>query len=100
MSYPDQGHLDECQCHHSALRIRSRRSASHSPPLPGAPSHDLPITLSELRILAVVAVRERRRHTLGSPDAFAGAPGVVLELLVAIGKIAINRGARRVDGWI
>ena len=59
-----------------------------------------PITLSPLRTLAVVAVRERWRHALVAPDAFAGPLGVVPELLVAIGKIAINRSARSVGRWV
>jgi hypothetical protein len=49
-----------------------------------------------MRILAIVTIREAWRHALVAPDAFAGAPGVITELLVAIGKIAINRGTRRV----
>ena len=53
-----------------------------------------------MRILAVVAIRERWRDALVAPDGFAGAPGVVAELLVAIGKISINRYARRVDRWV
>src|SRR5258708_6809604 len=50
-----------------------------------------------MRILAIVAIREVWRHALVAPDALAGAPGVILELLVAISKVTINRGARGVD---
>src|ERR1700722_3993059 len=56
-----------------------------------------PTTSSPLRILAVVAHREGWQHALVAPDAIAAPPGITACVLVAIGRLAIDCGARRFE---
>jgi hypothetical protein len=106
MSHPDQGRLDECQCRHSALRIRSRRSASHpTQPFAATPMNDRFGTTVPLVCEAGIGAKQTLTHGAAaerpSPENSVRAEGTHHQWRkISPGELSIVPVADERPGWV